>query len=598
MTPSATRERAAVGRRGSRLLTALTIAALLLEGALVTAPRIEAVWRSGAFFDSDDAMRAVQLRAFLAGQGWFDLMVDRVDPPQGLVMHWSRIVDVPLAALHRLFSIFLSGDDVERATRLAFPFAFLAALYWIAGRLGAVLAGGSARLAAIWLTALSAPMFAQFAPGRIDHHAPQIVTLAATLCLLLEGFDPRRARRFAGAAALMALSASISLENLPFFVVLATAPALLFVRDGVAARAQLIFFSAGALVAFPAFYALTVRPAAYLQPVCDAFSVVHLAPVLVGAAALLGVSIVAPRLSRLSTRALAVAGAAAAAFACALAIAPQCVDPFHGLDPSLRSLWLAHVREVQPPTVAFPPDAAVGFSAPVALGLASALGFAWFDRGLARRRWLLAAAAVAVGLVLGLAQIRILTSATPLAMAPLAAAILRLVTPLRLTGALRAALVAALCVPVSTIGLTPAAGLALPAPEEEDRGDDCFAPEAFAPLAEARPARVLSTFGFGAHILAYTPHSVFAAPYHRNNRGNRFAADVFRAAPDAAETRVRAEGVDFLLWCPAIDRRSPLVSTAPSGLGAALLRGETPAWLERRSARDARLLVFAVRRVE
>jgi hypothetical protein len=123
-------------------------------------------------------------------------------------------------------------------------------------------------------------------------------------------------------------------------------------------------------------------------------------------------------------------------------------------------------------------------------------------------------------------------------------------------------------------------------------------PEAFGPLSAAPPARVLSAFGAGGHILAHTPHSVFAAPYHRNNHGNRIAADVFRAPPGLAEKRVRAAGVDFLLWCPAIDSRSPLVSTAPSGLAAALLRGETPAWLELRSAPDAPHLVFAVRRVE
>src|SRR5437763_434317 len=48
-----------------------------------------------SFGDTDDAMRLVEIRDFLAGQGWFDLHQYRLDPPAGLPMHWSRLVDLP-----------------------------------------------------------------------------------------------------------------------------------------------------------------------------------------------------------------------------------------------------------------------------------------------------------------------------------------------------------------------------------------------------------------------------------------------------------------------------------------------------------------------
>ena len=52
------------------------------------------------FPDPDDALRLAQVRDLIAGQSWFDLHQYRIDPLNGgVLMHWSRIVDVPLAAL-------------------------------------------------------------------------------------------------------------------------------------------------------------------------------------------------------------------------------------------------------------------------------------------------------------------------------------------------------------------------------------------------------------------------------------------------------------------------------------------------------------------
>src|ERR1039458_7159007 len=74
----------------------LPILATLLLGLVLSLPRVPAVWQTGAFFDSDDAMRLVQVRSLLAGQPWFDMTSYRLDPPAGVFMHWSRVVDVPL----------------------------------------------------------------------------------------------------------------------------------------------------------------------------------------------------------------------------------------------------------------------------------------------------------------------------------------------------------------------------------------------------------------------------------------------------------------------------------------------------------------------
>ena len=59
--------------------------------------------------DTDDAMRLVQMRDFLAGQGWFDLREPRLGPTLGYESHWSRLIDAGLAGLFVLFHQFV--DD-------------------------------------------------------------------------------------------------------------------------------------------------------------------------------------------------------------------------------------------------------------------------------------------------------------------------------------------------------------------------------------------------------------------------------------------------------------------------------------------------------
>ena len=59
-------------------------------------------WSSIRYFglgDTDDNMRIMQVRAWLHGQGWYDLRNYRMNPPYGANIHWSRLVDLPIAGL-------------------------------------------------------------------------------------------------------------------------------------------------------------------------------------------------------------------------------------------------------------------------------------------------------------------------------------------------------------------------------------------------------------------------------------------------------------------------------------------------------------------
>ena len=71
--------------------------AFLLIALLLLVANVPAI-AGMRFPDPDDTLRLVQVRDLVAGQGWYDLRQHRVDAPHGGVpMHWSRLVDIPLA---------------------------------------------------------------------------------------------------------------------------------------------------------------------------------------------------------------------------------------------------------------------------------------------------------------------------------------------------------------------------------------------------------------------------------------------------------------------------------------------------------------------
>ena len=62
----------------------------------------------------------------------------------------------------------------------------------------------------------------------------------------------------------------------------------------------------------------------------------------------------------------------------------------------------------------------------------------------------------------------------------------------------------------------------------------------------------MAPIDMGSDILADTSHSVLAAPYHRNNHGNRELVDAMMAEPGAARQIVRDSGAAYIVFCPAM----------------------------------------------
>ena len=185
--------------------------------------------------DTDDAMRLVQWRALLAGQGWFDLHEARVQPPAGYDPHWSRLIDAGLAAVYLLLRPFADAALAERLMRTVWP------MLWLLPAIGGVaaiawrMAGREAALVVLLFAAVGLPAFQQFKPGRIDHHNVQIAI--AVLTVAATAWSDRARWCAVAAGVLTGFGLAVGFEGMPFLVLCGAAFAIRYVVDGAAAGA-------------------------------------------------------------------------------------------------------------------------------------------------------------------------------------------------------------------------------------------------------------------------------------------------------------------------------------------------------------------------
>src|SRR3954465_12116209 len=183
----------------------------LVTSALLIASRWASI-RGFGLGDTDDNMRIMQVRAWLDGQSWYDLRQYRMNPPYGADIHWSRLVDLPIAGLKILFAPIFGGATAERIAVAVAPLLPMGvAFFGIAVAVRRLIAPQAFALAiAILLCAHSAR--GMWTPCRIDHHGWQLALLAVSVAALA---DPKRARGGAMLAVSSVLSVAIGLEMLP-----------------------------------------------------------------------------------------------------------------------------------------------------------------------------------------------------------------------------------------------------------------------------------------------------------------------------------------------------------------------------------------------
>jgi hypothetical protein len=540
---------------------------------------------NGGVFDAlstDDAMRLVEVGDLIGGQGWFDVFQYRMDPPGGTSMHWSRLIDAPLAGLILLLKPLLGMHDAQALTLYLWPtLLFAAALALIAAIARQMSNSTTPVIAAVVLAVLSLPALVHFRAGAIDHHNAQIVLLLALVLMTIQ--IEQSAVKAALGGLMASLSLAIGIEMLPAIAAIGVAVFGLFVWRGAPVARQVGAFGAGlaasSLLLAPALLPLSLLTA----PVCDAFG----GPVLLltiggGISLMLMVGIDRYR-STLRTRAVSGATLAIALVGSSLALFSGCIaSPFEHLDPIVKSLWVANIAEAisfARMLQLFPERVASYYVLPITtMGLA-AMALIRCDPA-ARFRWIVASGTLAALIGFGFLQMRGLAAASMVA-APVFAASLGILWP-RFASGPTLLLVSAVASPFS---------LAVTGLSAKRMIDAIFEPEAIGDLSPCRSlsdvaslkrlpkGRVMAPLDLGPAILAETGHDVFAGPYHRNNDGNTALIKLMLAPLPTAQQILSDRRVDYVITCSAAPDRN-IIKLAPDGLEALLSRGQTPEFLE------------------
>lgn len=557
-----------------KVLLAWMVAALLLV------LRQFAAIKGFELVDPDDALRLVQVRDLIAGQGWFELFQYRISPPGGTATHWSRLVDLPIAGVILLLTPLLGQAHAELAALVIVPLLTLLCAMALSARIAGRLFGAPAAWLSclVWIMALPAVM--QVQPMRIDHHGWQIVAALAGANGLLAR-DPQMGGWIAGLA--LAAGLSISLELLPFTALFAAVLGLRWLRDDADRgwlRHMMFALAAGSIGLY-----LASRGLALAENHCDTISPAYLAG-FAFAAMLVGAVSLIPRLSRAACAAL-LGTAALLTAGLYLRLAPQCTaGPFAALDPLVYQVWYLNVLEGMPVWKQQLPNLLQMLLPPlVGLGvLVLAIG----QTADPRRQILFDLALLLAGSVLvSVFVARFSTVSAALAVIPLGYG---LAEWLRRSASVSLALRLAV-VPVIAFVLLPSAlvrpfqKVGDPAQERPipqvfaSTGKGCSGPDSLNPIRSLAPATIFAPFEFGPSLLLHTHHRVIATNHHRASDGMRDVMRAFMAAPDQAEVIVRASGATYVLACADLVEARQYQARAPSGLMAQLLSGRSPAWL-------------------
>lgn len=534
-----------------------------------------------ALGDTDDNMRLMQVRALLDGQGWYDLRQYRLNPPAEFDIHWSRLVDLPIAGLILLFKPFVGVAQAERLACGIAPLLPLSiAMIGLAATVRRLVSGLAWPLAIVFLIASCTATLQMYMPERIDHHGWQLAMLSLTVAGLC---DPKGARGGMIVGVASAVSLTIGLEMLPYAAMAGAIIALRWVWDRAdAPRMSVYALSLGGGSALG--YALFASNANEVLR-CDALTPVWLSVMIAAGVLLFLLGRLNPERRWLRLALAVVAGIAiVAGFAL---LFPQCLGRPEQVSPELARNWLDNVREARP-IYKHPIGTAFPIVALPVIGIIGACIATWRARGTPKvNGWLpvLLFCSFAAAMLLWqaragpAAQLLAVPGATALAWIILPWCLNSRSMPVRVLGTVAAFLVVS--------GLFAGGINYLPVSRQSKRIQQvnrasarCPTIPAMAPLNRL-PAQTIFTFvDLGPRLITVTHHDAVAGPYHRNGDAILDVQHAFGGTADNFRAIAQRHGATLLLVCPDMAESTVYRSRNPGGFYDQLARKQVPAWLE------------------
>ena len=570
------------------------------------------------FAEPDNAMRLVRIRDMLGGQGWFDSVQQRLNPPDGTPMHWAQWIDALLAAPIAMLAPMIGQANAEIAVAFAWPLALLGAFMFLAVRVaGEIGAREGLRREAEWaaaiLAALAFPATEKFAPGALDHHNVEIVLgMLAVFCMM----HMKTSRPAAiGAGVALGLAMATAAEGVPLVVAgLGVAGVLWLLRPAEYAFG-LRWLGVGLAATSAVMLPVLVPPSAWTQSVCDAMGAPFAAFGLVGGGIAIALSALPVRLGdSLVGRGASAAVLGGAGIAALYALFPQCAGGgYAALGEDMSTLWMTQISEARSLLSLAGSDVALMFAvAGAALAGLVAAGFCVRRHAQWGEGWIPLAFLV-VSIAIMAWQIRGAAFATAFAVPFGAWAVVVARRDYRARASAIRALAFVGIAAGSTAAAWASAGDALQSSitpraamaSFEGRtasSKSCATPEALRTLRAVPTGVMLNQFALGAGVLVWTDHSVLAAPYHRDVDGTMTVIAAMRTSSEQARDIAVRSVADYVLVCPATPETAFYARNAADGvepdqtLSAMLGRGDVPQWLEPVDIGPSPLRVYRIKR--
>jgi hypothetical protein len=532
--------------------------------------------------DPDDYMYLTQILDWIGGQGWYDNIQHRMNPPTGVPIHFSRLAMLPMAVMTMIFRQFgLAPRGAATIMALIEPLIlfgmFFAIVKWMAETVMSRLWSGVTAFVTLFATGMTF----MFMPGHVDHHGMIIVIVAFVLgCVLRMIKQPEQARWGIYAGLGMAFGLTVALEILPWLLLIAGIIGLWAMAKGHQAARNAMAFGLVLYLASMLCLGLTRPPKGWMELDVLTYSVVYVFMTGGIALAFIGVGVT----GKLPAPVRWIVGSVLAIGAGGLFLHhfPDLITgPYGGMDPELAEQILGEIDEAQPLTNIDHSIFDLLYHILGALvGLGAAAGFLRRARdNESRWLWGTMTALLAASILLTVFYQRRFTGVMGmLSIVPLAALLeygwswisanyhgrrkvwaeiflVMLVGPLP-----------SLFYPALVDNRTFATGMLMfPVDPGVTRNPcDTYVLEKILrdpKIYGDRRHLILSSMGMGPELLFRTPHGVLAAPFHMNVTGNidstRFFSTPYASEAEAIAHRRHADLVVACRYVPEIYLRTP-----------------------------------------
>lgn len=540
--------------------------------------------------EPDNVMRYIQIRDWMNGQSWFDTNQYRLGVAGGTDMHWSRLPDVPVAALTWLFGIFTTQEHALYLAAAIWPPLLGAVLLVIFARGAERLSTPETRLPAVVAVLGVGLVFIcrsiRFESGALDHHNLQVVLMMGCVVALLT------ASRFKSgflAGALMGAALAIGPEVYPFIALIGLFVALDWAWLGQERVQRTLGFGLGFALSLAGLFFLTVAPSDWAKNYCDQLSTVNVLAGVIGGS---GLAVAAWKMSPrpLWMRILPLCVIGLAVLVLVGTIAPQCFsNPLDALPETMHKFWLDHISEAKPLGVDEPmPLREIPYFIGTAIVIITVLILSLIKRG-ASSVTCLFLMLLAASMALTVYQVRFFIFLHAFAIVPSAIWIANTYV----AGTKKKSNIAYLGATVLSLPIFMTIPHQLLSSKTDQASEAkkadlvvCSAPDVIDALNRLPTGVVQASVSHGADLMKVTSHRYLAANYHRNIAGIQADIEIHTASVEGAKQLIKSYGIDYILLCKTDYLTEFYGKDYPNAFAVKLEAGETPNWL---SLQDASL---------